>query len=416
MRIDLRTVLLDMRIASKGLRVRRFRSTLSALGVGIGVLALVAMLSISEGANREIQQKIASLGTDTIRIDSQTSKTGTRAASELNLSQGLSIEDAEFLSNANNARVTIAPYWVRNQVRVSAQSKTASATIIGSSPSWFSNERLTIVRGRSLRESDLRTSAKRCVIGSTIAARLQLTVGDIATISTMNCQIVGVLHPKGALLTEGTGIASLNFDEIVVMPWSSFALSDMAEETQKIDGIVARVQSVRDESDVFAAAESLRGHLNRRHRGVQDYRIVVPLTLLQEARQTQTLFQLIMGSIAGLSLLVGGIGVMNIMLANVSEQTREIGLRMAVGATRLRIVTLYLCHAVLLCLAGSVCGILLGVFVALLVQWLVGWPVAFAIESLILGPLLALSAGIIFGLHPALVASRLNPVAALRDL
>ncbi|MDH3452665.1 MAG: FtsX-like permease family protein, partial [Gammaproteobacteria bacterium] len=140
-----------------------------------------------------------------------------------------------------------------------------------------------------------------------------------------------------------------------------------------------------------------------------------PYALLNEARDTQILFQLVMGAIAGLSLLVGGIGVMNVMLSNVAEQTREIGLRMAVGATRARIISLYLCHASLLCLAGGVVGLGLGVAAALLVQVYAGWAVAFSALGLSLGPLSAVTAGLVFGLHPALRAAALNPALALRE-
>jgi putative ABC transport system permease protein len=162
-------------------------------------------------------------------------------------------------------------------------------------------------------------------------------------------------------------------------------------------------------------ADQISEYLAVRHRGVRDYSLVVPVKLLRESQQTQSLFSLVMGSIAGLSLLVGGVAVMNVMLANISEQTHEIGLRMAVGASRRRIISLYLFHSMLLSLAGGVTGLAGGIVLAMLIETYAGWSVAFSTLSLLLGPLSALVTGVIFGLHPALRAAALNPALALRE-
>ncbi|MEM7294680.1 MAG: ABC transporter permease [Pseudomonadota bacterium] len=400
-----------------GLRRRTLRSVLSGLGICIGVLALIAMLSISEGARVEIQQKIASLGTDTVRIERAQIERSFGTASIANVSMGLTRDDAEFLANAMGPQIALGYYSRHDKVSLAAGSVAEIGTAVGAAANWFVNERLTVSSGRALQPSDLAAGARICVVGSALALRLRVDVGSVMRVGVSSCDIVGVLSPRGQLLTEGTGLASLDFDDAAILPYTAFSRTEGSANTELVDGVVARIVSGdRDREAVQRIAATLDGHLQRRHRGIADYRIVVPQKLLEEARSTQALFQLVMGSIAGLSLLVGGIGVMNIMLANIAEQTREIGLRMALGAPASRIVSLYLWHAVLLCLGGSAVGLCGGVLVALSVQSLAGWPVAFAVESLLMGPTLALLAGVVFGLHPARRAARLDPVAALRDV
>ncbi len=412
-RLDWLELARDASDAWSGLRRRTGRSMLSGLGIGIGVLALVAMLSISEGARREIQQKIASLGTDTVRVESTTPDRDFDSASISNVSPGLTLGDAEFLRRALGARAVLGYYARSDDINLTAGGISDRGSAIGASPNWFADERLSLATGRPLLQSDMAAQSRVCVAGSALAARLRLGIGSVVRVGPAPCEIIGILQSKGQLLTEGTGLASLDFDDAIILPYHSFSQRQSRGGRALIDGIVARAN---DRRALFEISDTLSGQLQRRHRGVLDYRIVVPLKLLQEARRTQTLFQLVMGSIAGLSLLVGGIGVMNIMLANISEQTREIGLRMAVGAPRRRIVSLYLWHAVLLCLAGGLFGLIGGVLVALLVQQMAAWPVAFSVWSMLFGPFSALGAGVVFGLHPAFVAARLDPVAALHDL
>jgi len=224
---------------------------------------------------------------------------------------------------------------------------------------------------------------------------------------------VGILRPKGRLLTEGTGLSTLDFDNALITPFTTSPFPSRTRE-RGLHGMLIRVPG-NEPANLPWLAENLKAILRGTHRDVNDYRVVVPYALLNEARDAQVLFQLVMGAIAGLSLLVGGIGVMNVMLSNVTEQTHEIGLRMAVGATRARIVSLYICHSALLCFAGGVVGLVLGIAAALVVQSYAGWAVAFSALGLCLGPLSAVVTGLVFGLHPALRAAALNPALALRE-
>jgi len=252
------------------------------------------------------------------------------------------------------------------------------------------------------------------VIGSQVADELHISKPTLLTLGSTACQVIGVMQTKGLLLTEGTGLSALDFDRLVVMPITAFPFGRMVTGQLLVDGIVARFVGY-NEAAMLRAADRVESLLSQWHREVRDFRLIVPQKLLQEKRATQSLFAMVMGTIAGLSLLVGGIGVMNVMLANVAEQTREVGLRMSMGATRRRIVTLFLWHAVLISLTGTLWGLVAGIGLAVLVQAYAGWIVAFSALSLLLGPLSALFTGVVFGIYPALRAASLNPALALRD-
>jgi len=394
---------------------RRNRSVLSGLGIAAGVIALVAMLSISEGAKHEAAKKIATLGINTIRVEYAGLNALRRFESAVNLSPGLTSKDA-FRIKAWLGRLGEVAYFAReDDIIFSAGQRSLLGTVIGSSPSWFTVEKLVLHQGRPLIPDDLAQHRRSCVVGSKLYSALRLNLDDTIHFQDKVCIVVGVLAPKGSLLTEGTGLSAVNFDSVVIMPFTSFPFPMMIGSLHVLDGIVVALGGDA-EAVILDSARKIDELLQVEHRGVLDYKLVVPVKLLRESRQTQTLFSIVMGSIAGLSLLVGGIGVMNVMLANISEQTREIGLRMAVGASRRRIIALYLWHSLLLTIASGVAGLIIGVFASVLIKSYAGWNVEFSALSLLLGPFLAVLTGLVFGLHPALRAASLNPALALRSV
>lgn len=406
--------ILDGKDAWQSLRRRPARSLLSGVGIAIGVLALVAMLSIGEGAKREALEKIATLGINTIRVEYAPPEAYSADSTVINLSQGLTRTDALRIGTWLGQLGYIAYYARKDELAMLAGSRLSVGTLIGASHGWFGTENLSLREGRPLIVADIAKHRRVCVTGDDIASTLQVRLGSTIRFHNVPCNVIGILQPKGRLLTEGTGLSTLDFDNSVIMPYTSFPFGRMLGSRRLLDGLVVRLND-DSEARILSAASQVDELLHSRHRGVRDYRLVVPVSLLREARETQALFALIMGSIAGLSLLVGGIGVMNIMLANVAEQTREIGLRMAVGATKGRIVGLYLCHSMLLCFVGGVLGLSGGILTALGVEYYAQWAVAFSGFGLILGPLSALVTGLIFGLYPAFRAAALNPALALRE-
>ena len=402
----------DINDSWTGLIRKPLRSLLSSLGIGIGVTALIAMLSISEGAQQATLKKIRSLGVDTLRIV----RRGQERSSEKtlsNLSSGLNSSDDLALRLWLGDRGAVGSYRRIDDVSVHHGLQTRTGTILGITPDWLEAEKLTVSQGRLLTTLDLYGQERFCLVGADIASTLQIQLSDYLTYHNQPLTTVGIVATKGRLLTEGTGLSSLNFDNTIYLPLTGLSQEFKGSNNQPLDGIVISINN--EKANTLDIAKQVSRLLQERHKGVKDFQVVIPLSLLEEARTTQRTFSLIMGTIAGLSLIVGGIGVLNVMLANIAEQTRDIGLRMAVGATKARIVRLYLCHSILLTLSGSFWGIAAGIIAALIIQESAGWEVAFSGTSLLLAPLSALLTGIIFGLHPAMRAASLNPAQALRD-
>ncbi len=414
--MDLRQMLLDVSDALRSLRRRPLRSILSSLGIGIGVTALIAMLSISEGAKQKAMAKIVSLGTDTLRVEDSTVAARSEQSSLANLSQGLTFSDLNQLNEWLGDRGYLGAYERRDGLIITAGSRSVNATLLGVTSAWFKAEKLKLDWGRPLGPLDEQAARNYCVVGEEISRELNLASGSTLKIDNFAATVIGSLHKRGSLLTEGTGLSALDFDRTVILPITAMVMKPTAYGNSRklLDGMVLTLNDSREQS-VVHAADQVQQMLLRNHRGVQDFKIVVPVSLLREARESQRMFSLIMGAIAGLSLLVGGIGVMNVMLANISEQTREIGLRMALGASGLRIIWLYLCNSMLLTLSGGVWGTLGGVFLAYGIQQYAGWDVAFSSPALIIAPLAAMVTGLVFGLHPAMRAAALDPAVALRE-
>ncbi len=409
-------VVVDIRDALKSFSRRPLRSLLSSLGIGIGVTALITMLSISEGAKERAEAKIRSLGTGNLRIESLGAG-DLATSSRMNLSQGLQVDDGRRIAAWLGTRGVVGTYVKKEAVPVQFVDRTIQATVLGVNSDWFTAEKVQASSGRLLSENDILHNANFCVAGSRIVEALQLKPGEkdiTIQIGNFASTLVGTLRPEGRLLTEGTGLSSLDFDTTILLPLSSTPYARQVADRSLIDGMVISLAPEMN-LDVIRVATQVEAILDERHHGVQDYIIVVPYTLLEEVRENQRVFSLIMGIIAGLSLVVGGIGVMNVMLANIAEQTREIGLRMAVGASKGRIVALFLWNSVLLTLLGSVWGIVTGIGLSLVVQHYAGWEVVFSSFSIIVAPASAIVTGVIFGLHPALRAAALDPAHALRD-
>lgn len=406
-------LLQDILDAGKSLIRRPLRSLLSSLGIGIGVTALIAMLSISEGAKQSALRKIRSLGTGTLRVE-HSQMTAIDERSFTNLSQGIVQEDVEHLAQWLGSRGKVGAYVKRDNLRVKAGSKSSGATVLGVNAEWFGAENVRLARGRFLDRTDIKAGSNFCVIGSRLASELQVGIGGTIQHGGFPTIIVGILQPKGRLLTEGTGLSAFDFDRIVVLPVSTVLMEEQPARRLIYDGLVITLNDEREVS-VQRSAVQIQSMLFASHRRVENFIVVVPVTLLKKAQESQKVFSLVMGTIAGLSLIVGGIGVMNVMLANIAEQTREIGLRMAVGASRRRIIWLYIWHSVLLTLSGGLWGIITGVLFALIIERYAGWDMVFSTFSLIVAPLSAILAGVIFGVHPAIRAASFNPAIALRE-
>ena len=404
----------DIRDAFLGLRRRPLRFVLSSVGIGIGVAALIAMLSISEGARRKAVEKLSSLGTDTLRVEDSTDSLAASGENVQNLSKGLTIDDLYRLENWLGSRGYLGGYQRRDELHISSDKGRMTGTLMGVSLEWFKAEKLELGWGRWFDTRDERDAQSYCIVGSELARELKLNQGSHLHLGGYAATVIGALKSRGRLLTEGTGLSALNFDKSVMMVLSTMPISQSIYDVRRLDGFVLRLVD-GSEKNVLQAAEQVHHLLSRNHGEIEDFRLVVPVSLMREVRENQRLFSLVMGVIAGLSLVVGGIGVMNVMLANVSEQTREIGLRKTLGASRARILWFYLWNSMVMTFSGGLWGILAGVLLAYGVQLYAGWEIAFSTPAFVLAPFSALATGAVFGLHPAYSASMLDPAEALRE-
>ncbi len=394
----------DFTDALLGLRRRPGRFLLSGTGIGIGVSALLAMLSIGEGAHQAVMHQIASLGINTIRIESVQPGSGETAGK-------LTIADMNLLRDALGEQGRVGGYLKSPIVTVQTTLST-KAPVLAVTPDWIAAENLRAAKGRLFTLTDLAQQRRVCLAGSDLARNLRIDVGTLMRIDNSLCEVVGILAAKERLATDGTSLSALDFRQLVLMPLT--VRTPTGSQHSPLDGITVALVDAR-EQNVLGSADTIDNLLRQQRLEHQGYRLVTPLGLLIESRKTQRTFSLVMGVIAGLSLLVGGIGVMNVMLANITEQTREIGLRMALGAHRTRIISLYLWQSVQLTLISGLWGVGGGAAIAFWVQFYAGWPIAFSTFALLTGPLFALLTGIIFGLQPAFHAAAISPAAALRE-
>ena len=400
----------------KGLVQHRLRTLLSTLGIIFGVAAVISMMSVGEGARREAIAQIKLLGTNNIRIRELPLAGRELEKAELRYGRGLTSDDAALLRQGIPVQsVTVAPLKiVATDVRHGGRQ--GLANVIGTSPEYEAITDFRVATGRFLSPLDLADSKTVCILGSEIKLELfghgnaidaELRIGDAWY------TVVGVMEAK-QLYQGKTPILKLrNINRDVYVPINTTLWRfPGGRDPFAINEIAIRVG---DEKNIFDVVRLAREVLERKHRGIEDYEIIIPEELLAQAQETQQLFNMVIGAIAGISLVVGGIGIMNIMLANVSERTREIGVRRAIGARQKDIMLQFLIETILVCLAGGIIGIFLGFGIGELISLYAKWETAFSLAGVLAAFCTAAAVGILFGLFPARRAARLDPVKALRQ-
>jgi putative ABC transport system permease protein len=398
----------------RGLLLRKGRSLLSTLGIVFGVAAVIAMMAIGEGARREAVEQVQLLGTNNIRVKPLALTGEKRAEAERRSERGLTHHDAHLIRESVPALLGVAPLkFVNAEVRF--EGRPGVAQVVGTDPAHESVTNFRVATGRFITPVDIAEAKTVCVLGSELKEELfglRGAVGAKVRIGEAWFTVIGVMEPKTVRGGRATVIKVRNINRDVYIPITA-ALRRLPESQggSTIDEIAIRVAEAETLS---LTARLVRELLNRTHRGVEDYEVMIPEELLGQAQRTQRLFNIIMGSIAGISLLVGGIGIMNIMLANVTERTREIGIRRAVGATKGEILLQFLIEAVLVCFAGGLLGILLGFVMAAAITFYAGWATGFSPVSVLLAFGTTAMVGLFFGLFPARRAAELDPVRALR--
>ena len=404
----------SLRIGVRSIWVHKLRSLLTTLGVIFGVAAVISMLSIGEGAKRAAIEQIKLLGTNNIRVN-HLKLTGEKAEeAEKKLSRGLTYSDGQLIrANLPNVKGVTPLRFVEIEVMVG--NKESSGRVVGTDDSyeWVTN--FHPGEGRFISALDVNDAKRVCVIGSEVRQELfgyRNPLGRRIKIGDTWFAVIGVMEPKTVKEDKGSVIKLRNINKDIYIPVTT-ALKRFTDELRP-QGIEEIAIQVASEEQVLMTAEIVKRVLNRTHNEVADYEIIIPAELLAQSQKTQRVFNIVMGSIAAISLLVGGIGIMNIMLASVTERTKEIGTRRALGATEKDILGQFLNETVIISVTGGVIGIILGVIMAKAINLFAGWDTVISLYSVVISFGISALVGIVFGIYPAQKAAKMDPIAALR--
>jgi len=411
------------RLAARGLALHKLRSTLSALGIVFGVAAVVAMLAVSQGARRAILAEVGRLGVT--RVSVRAGELSAEAVAEATRLQspGLSLRDAEAIAAACPAVVSLAPLRER-PAEIETLDRRSQGLLLATTPSYARTDDLELAEGRFLADGDLADRKRIVVLGRDLAQSLfpyERAIGRSLRIEGEWFSVVGTLrareHARRSRLPGpsrgapppremGSGLSGRDLNRVAFIPLTTFERLD-----GRLDEIAVQIGKVEQ---VEASARLIRTVVSRLHRSAPDFQLQIPKELLAGYERARFQFSVVVGAVAAISLLVGGIGITNIMLANVSERTPEIGIRRALGAARTHILQQFLAEAVLLTTAGGAVGLLLGGACALAVSRYADWPTAISPLSCLGALALAAATGIGFGLYPAWRAAAASPVESLR--
>ena len=401
-----------LRLGVRSLLVHKLRSVLSILGVVFGVAAVTAVSAVGEGARREAVAQIGSLGIDTLTVRARSAANGSSTTpAAATAAGGLRLRDAEAVQAVVPNLVATAPV---REATLSAEAggRATDAGVVGTTAAYRDAARLRLSAGRFLTALDLEDRKRVAVLGASIANTLfpfDAPVGQRLVLGGDWYDIVGVVEGRAVSRSRTGPIRSRDVNRAVFVPLPSL---DRGTDG-RADGIDEIVLRVDDSESVGASAEVARRVIQRTTGGAP-VDVIVPREILRQKERTQRIFNVVTGAIAAISLLVGGIGIMNIMLASVAERTREVGVRRALGATRADIAAQFLTESSLLTTAGGVMGALLGVGGSFLIQRWASWPTALSPLLLVLALLTAVGVGIGFGFYPAWRAAHLEPMDALR--
>jgi putative ABC transport system permease protein len=393
---------------------RKLRALLTMLGIIFGVGAVIAMLSIGAGAEEQALQVIRQMGLRNIIIEGKEYQPeDLRKVREKSL--GLSRRDLEALLAVTPNVVRGAAKKTVKAYQVVSESGKVESRVIASDAAFLTLKTLSLVEGTFFDSRDEAAYEQVCVLGSAAKQGLfgfESALGKQLKINNVWFSVVGVIADQTLIKEEFAGVKLQNTNNDIYIPLAT-ALKKIEFRSleSELDGIVLEVA---DERKTQATALVVSQVLEKLHNGESDYSLVIPEQLLKQSQQTQKIFNIVMGCIAGISLLVGGIGIMNIMLANVLERTREIGVRRAVGARRTDIRVQFLIEAVTISAFGGMFGIGLGFAIAYLVVFFAGWSTIITLWSVVLAFGVSTAVGILFGSFPAVQASRLSPIEALR--
>jgi putative ABC transport system permease protein len=401
----------SLRIALRALVVNKMRSSLTMLGIIIGVGAVVAMIAVGSGAKQRIEEQIASMGSNLLMVES-----GSATSGGLHMGAGttatLTVGDAKAIETEIPGVKYVAPS-IRGVAQLVYGNQNWSTGVMGTSPEMIEIRGWMVSSGRPFTEQELEGAAKVCVLGKTVADNLFAgidPVGQIVRIKKIPFTVTGVLTPKGQT-TWGQ-----DQDDIVFVPLTTAQRQLFG---QAFPGMVRNIAVQAWGPDEVKQVQTQINELLRQRHHIQpnqddDFSLRDLTEMMSSREESANVMSLLLGSIASISLIVGGIGIMNIMLVSVTERTREIGIRIAVGAKSRDILLQFLIESLILSLMGGILGIGLGMVGTIILSSFTQWPILFSTTAILLAFLFSGSVGVFFGFYPARKASLLNPIDALR--
>lgn len=431
-------LLANFYIAFEAVLANKIRSLLTALGIIFGVAAVIAMLAIGNGAQQEILEQIKLVGVNNIviepiveQVEEEVDESSIMEQERPKYSPGLKLQDVEAISAVIPGIKRISPEIVFDTYIVKSGLR-RSAKLVGVTPAYFEVLDFRLREGRMFSEKNMVKGDAVCIIGRGVQSKFfpkENPIGKKIKSGNQWLEVIGVLEER--IVSESSisklGIRDFNMDVYIPVQTmlirfrnrdlvTQAALMGMESSPSKsnyhqLDKLVVQVE---DSELLTPTAEVLSKVLERRHFNVVDFEITIPELLLKQQQRTQNIFNIVLGAIAGISLLVGGIGIMNIMLASVMERIKEIGLRLSLGAKKSDIVNQFLFEAVMISITGGIIGVVLGVFLAHMVSRFGEFPTIITMQSIILSFGVSATVGLVFGIMPAKRAANQDPITSLR--
>jgi putative ABC transport system permease protein len=406
----------DLGRSIDNLLLHKLRTLLTMLGMIFGVAAVLSMLSIGAGAQQQVMAFIEDLGVRNLIVEARET-TEWQANQKIRMqSPGLTFQDVRAIQASVPGAEVVTPRKRFTPTRVVPKPSSETPVVYGVDPSYQQISNLRVTSGRFYTTDEAARAAAVCVLGD--AARWGLfgdadPLGRFVKVNEQWFEVIGVVAPQAVAQGEVTGIPAQDRNNLIYIPTASAILrleDTYSMQRDEIDGVYVRL---KDEGDIRASAAIVRGILENSHRGASDYSLIVPAELLAEQQRTKRIFDIVMVALASISLLVGGIGIMNIMLASVMERTPEIGLRRAIGATRIDIVRQFVLETTLIAVVGGIIGLTLGIAMSRGIASFAGWSTIVTGWSLMLAFLVSVIVGLVSGVYPAMKAAQLDPVQAL---
>jgi putative ABC transport system permease protein len=410
-------ILPEITMGLASLFVHKLRSLLTMLGMIFGVGAVVAMLSITAGAQKEMMSYIDLLGVNNIIIEAKEAVDRNELQARRAISPGMTFRDFRAIQENVQGLDALTPRKRFKPLKILPKTAAEPPVLIGVEPNFVQINSLRMVEGRFFNSDDNDHSLAVCVLGESAKVNLlgyDPAVGKYVKINDTWLQVIGVLAQQASADTDVEGVEVVNRNNMVIAPLNTVMRrfeDNNSYLKDEIDGIYIKVKSGTDSVETASVVTAI---LNATHKDAGDFTVTVPAGLLEQRKRTSFIFNVVMICIAGISLLVGGIGIMNIMLATVLERTREIGIRRAIGARQSDIVRQFLTEAILISIMGGLIGIGFGFGLSRIIAAAAGWSTVVTFSSIAVAFGVSVGIGLVFGIYPAVQAAKLDPIEAIR--